>query len=300
MGEARRRKEADPPLGRSKRGLILGSPTEVDLDRNRVKVRAGIDPQELRFATLYWDRLAWPSSRAIFIGGGPDEDYLQKVGILSRPDHTFYGVMADTVARSYIAAFQALDEKEPGQWSVSLGENTLQIFGGTLADSPAFSPASNLQVDLIRSIPVPDKDVPLAEVLEFKRKRRDELERLREELDKLQDFVKSGPNQVAALEKAKQEIDRACADAIRVAFEWQWPVRLTGSKCTFECKPIDGIIAAMSTHALGLPLTQAALAGLVPVAASAIKFSFDGVSWRGLKPRRSPFNFVARYHMELF
>jgi len=300
MGEAKRRKAADPSLARPKRGLIIGSPTEVDLDRNRVKFRAGIDPQELRFATLYWDRLVWPSSRAIFIGGGPDEDYLQRVGILSRPDHTFYGVMADTVARSYIAAFQALDEKEPGQWSVSLGENTLKIFGGTLADAPAFSPASNLQVDLIRAIPVPDKDVPLAEVLEFKRKRRDELELLREELDKLKDFVKSAHEQGAALEKAKQEIDRACADAIRVAFEWQWPVRLTGFKCTFEWKPLESVLTAITAHAWGLPLTQAALTGLVPAAGSAMKTSFDGVSWRGLKPRRSAFNFVARYHSELF
>ena len=292
-------------MGRPKRGLIISSPTEIDLDRNAVKVAGGIDGQELRLAALYWDRLAWPASRGVYVAGGPDEDFLQKVGMLSRPDHTAYGSVAAVVADSYIAVLRELDEKEPGQWGVSLGEKTLKIVGGTLANVPGFSPANNLQVELIRAIPVPDKDVPLAEVLEFKRKRKDELERLREELDKIQDRVRNALHHEAELAKAKIEIDRACADAIKVASEWQWPFRLTNFRASYNGNPLSDLsegASIISDLILDLSDTNVEL-GLLRAGSkvlSGFKISHDGYEYRGIRKRPGPYGYVAHFHRELF
>lgn len=67
MGEA-----SDPNFG--KRGLVVSAPFEVQGTTLRVR-SSNLDPQELRSSVLLWDRLVWPSSRAIHLASGPDESF---------------------------------------------------------------------------------------------------------------------------------------------------------------------------------------------------------------------------------
>ncbi len=69
MGEAKCRKVNDPNFGRvpksaNYRGLVVSPPIEIDGTSLHVK-SSNLDPQELRFALLFWDQLVWPSSRAV-------------------------------------------------------------------------------------------------------------------------------------------------------------------------------------------------------------------------------------------
>jgi hypothetical protein len=59
-----------------------------------------------------WDELVWPSSRAIYFASGPDEQFLEQVGVLTRPLYTFYGDMAQGMAMTQIAAFRDYDQKD--------------------------------------------------------------------------------------------------------------------------------------------------------------------------------------------
>ena len=132
-----------------------------------------VESQELRFALLFWDRLVWPSSRAIHFSSGPDETFLESAGILTRPEYTFNGDGAQGIARGQIQAYQELERSEPGVWALAQGENSLLLKDG-LADE-----GKGTLVELHRAIPVPKQDVPLAEILEFRQRRRDELVLLR-------------------------------------------------------------------------------------------------------------------------
>jgi hypothetical protein len=60
----------------TQRGLVVSSPLVIQGGRIFVG-SSNLDPQELRFSLLFWDRLAWPASRNIHFGSGPDEQFLE-------------------------------------------------------------------------------------------------------------------------------------------------------------------------------------------------------------------------------
>jgi Family of unknown function (DUF6236) len=220
---------------------------------------------------------------------------------LVRPFFTFDGGDAAGMAMTHIAAFKHFDQKEPGKWALAQGENSLLLRNGDLeVDKGAF-------IELYRAIPVPDRDVPLNDVLEFKQKRGDELLLLRNEIDNIFSELNCANNGAADLANHVARIDAACSDAVRVSKEWQFPVRLSNLKASFDWRPIatlrDAIVAYMAANALSLPATTSILAGLVGAAsgsASAIKIASDDFGWRGLRPRQGPYRYVSQFHNELF
>ena len=299
MGEAKRRKAADPSYGRSKRGLVVSAP--ITIEGTMLQMRSSnIDPQELRLAVLFWDRLVWPSSRGLYLSSGPDEQFLEQERILSRPEYTVWGEAAQGFAKSHMQAFLDLEAREPGQWSLAQGENSLLIRDRLLESG------AGVLLELHRALPVPDKDVPLNEILEFKRRRNGELELLRTELDGFVVAVNQAEDKAADLEKHVAKIDAACADALRVSREWQFPVRLANLKASIEFRPFVTAGAGIAAFALGaasaLPASTAFLAGISGAAAAtalALKFSAD-FGWRGLKRRLGPYRYVYQFHNELF
>lgn len=90
MGEAKQRMRSDPAYGRvpkdsRRRGLIVSAPIEIEGNRLYAK-SSTLDPQELRFALLFWDQLVWPSSRAIHFASGADELFLESpTALLPQP-----------------------------------------------------------------------------------------------------------------------------------------------------------------------------------------------------------------------
>ena len=115
----------------TKRGLIVSCPMEIHGESVSVK-NTGLDPQELRVALLFWDELVWPSSRGIYIASGPDEQFLEQAGVLTRPSFTFYGDVSHGMAMTQIAAFRDYDRKEPGKWALAQGENSFLLKRGAL------------------------------------------------------------------------------------------------------------------------------------------------------------------------
>jgi hypothetical protein len=273
----------------------------VEIEGTRVSIRSSnLDPQELRFALLFWNRLVWPSSRAIYLASGPDEQFLEQAGILSRPEYTFLGDGAQGLARTHVHALIDLDSREPGQWSLAQGENSLLLKDNLLERDVG------VLLELQRAIPVPDKDVPLNEILEFKNRRKDELQLLRAELDGFVAAINQAEDKAAELENHVAKVDAACVDVLRVSREWQFPVRLTNLKASVEFRPLVTAAGGMAAFALGtanaLPMSAAVLAGIsgaVAASTPALKLSGD-FGWRGLKRRLGPYRYVYQFHNELF
>jgi hypothetical protein len=302
MGEAKRRKAADPNYGHPKPvrpGLVVSAPVEIEGTRANIR-SSNLDPQELRFSLLFWNRLVWPASRAIYLASGPDEQFLEQAGILSRPEYTFSGDGAQGLARTHIHALIDLDSREPGQWSLAQGENSLLLKDNLLERDVG------VLLELQHAIPVPDKDVPLNEILEFKNRRKDELQLLRTELDGFVAAINQAEDKAAELKNHVAKVDAACVDALRVSREWQFPVRLTNLKASVEFRPFVTAAGGMAAFALGtanaLPMSASVLAGIsgaLAVSAPALKLSGD-FGWRGLKRRLGPYRYVYQFHNELF
>jgi hypothetical protein len=289
MGEAKHRKATDASYGRPKRGLVMSPPIEINGSELVVKA-SNIDKQELRYALLFWDKIVWPSSHAVYLQSNRDEVFLEEAGVLRRPNYTVVGDIARGIMLGQIQAFMDLDKKEPGQWSLSQGKNTLLLKDST------FQAVRGASIELFRAIPVPDRDVPLNEILEFKLKRRDELFHLQSQIDNFLLAIEQAEDKIGELNRSIKQVDAACADLLKVGKDWKFPIRLSNWKVSFELRPFPLIFAAISgwdIAGIGMPLTTAV------VGASSLKISAD-ISLQPSNKRQNPYLYVHQFHKEVF
>lgn len=296
MGEAKQRKAVDATYGRipkvrPKRGLIVSCPLEIDGTTLAIK-QTMLDQQELRFALLFWDELVWPQSRALHIASGPDEQFLEQEGVLSRPEYTFDGDMAQGLLKTYMRAFDEHDKREPGAWALSQGETSLLVADGQAIEG------NGTTLELYRAIPIPRHDVPLQEVLEFRARRKDELLLLRQHLD---GFVQGMASTTASgIATRVNEIDAACSDLLRVGKEWRFPMHLSNLKTTFGLSTpkflgaIGGGWKIAEPYGLTAATATAAIAGLV----STLELKAD-IGFRPVRRPKNPYRYAYFIEREL-
>jgi Family of unknown function (DUF6236) len=110
----------------NERGLVISTPVKVQ--GSRFSGGGDLDPQELRFSLLFWDKLDFPNNNIVSLQS-PTADFLRDVGILQRTRITVGG--AGDVAQGFLAAhleaFRILDRKEPGVWSLGAGKNSVSF-----------------------------------------------------------------------------------------------------------------------------------------------------------------------------
>jgi Family of unknown function (DUF6236) len=207
---------------------------------------------------------------------------------------------AEPFVRSQLEEFKKREASQKGIWDLCQNSSLL------LKASREVIEGGGLGIELVNAIPVPDKDVPLNEILEFKQKRNDELTALRAELDKLGRTINAAGDPAAELKRAVAHIDKSCADVLRVSGEWQFPVRLSNQEMALDLKPFEvlvgGIAASVLASSTALSTTQAILSGIggaLFAAKSAIKITGD-IGLQGIKRRMSPFAYVAHVHTKLF
>lgn len=243
----------------------------------------------------------WPANNVIHIGGDEDVKFLEQSKILSRPNVVLSGAFSgpEPFILSQVQTFNDLSADPKSIWDICQNSATLiAAAGGDVVES------GGIGMELIKAIPVPDKDVPLNEIMQFKARRSDELCALREELDNLASSVSRAADIEAELRSQLAKVDKACSDVLKISAEWQFPVRLSSTKLALDLKPFEvlaGAVAAVSglTYLSGVQAALAAVGGATWGAKSAIKITGD-IGWKGLKPRKTPFAYVSKFHRELF
>ncbi len=301
MGEARQRKMNDPLFGKVGRdqhfrGVVLTNPMRIDGER--VQLNGGLHPEELRYALLFWDQLVWPSSRMVHIEGDDDAKYLESAGVLKRPDYSVNGCAAQGLLAGVLAAHQDLSRENPRAWALLEGPNSISF------DREGAGRPRGLGVDLVKCIPVPAGDVPLAEILEFKHRRRDELLLLRAELERLNSLALLSNDPEEFIYLAMQEIDKATRDVLAVSREWQFPVALADKRIEFapdltKAAANAATAAAVNTLLLEaiMPLSSAVLSSGAAVV-SQFKLSATP-KFVGVRRSLGPYAYAYRIHREL-
>jgi len=216
---------------------------------------------------------------------------LEAAGVLKRPDYTFNGDAAQGMAMSQYKAYRDLEEREPGVWALAQGENTL-LWKEGLVDQDSGS-----AIELHRAIPIPKHDVPLAEILEFKHRRRDELRLLRQHLESFVCAMESSDDRPKAFQEAVGEIDVACANLLKIGKEWQSPVYLSNMKAAFSLAPVKFVPSFVAGWKLGEPFGLAAASAVAAAvgAASTLEIKSD-FGLRGIKRPASPYRYA--YHID--
>ncbi|MDO6591729.1 hypothetical protein DS901_13375 [Loktanella sp. D2R18] len=177
------------------------------------------DPGELRRAILYWDFVWRPELR--FVPGivTTDEKFLVECGVYSVDPASWikpepWPGLSDYITETYQSCFEREEETDPGAWVVSHGEGGLDI-----QPSDSLQSGRGAVAKLCRALPVPCEDVPLQDLLEFRQRRKEEIDSLRFEIDGLFSRVVNSQDTDFEFRRAVSEIDQKCADVVKVGRE---------------------------------------------------------------------------------
>lgn len=298
MGESKRRKETDKNYGsisnkKIERGIIISSPMIIN-ERKMTIGGAHIDPTELRFSLLFWDKLAWPHNHFVNMNGNAETSYLVECGILSRPIYQVGGDMAESIAKGYIDTYINLEKKHPGEWTMAQSDRGLLLHLDTLENDKGAS------LELFRAIPIPRHDVALADILEFKLKRQDELFSFRHHIDQLTAKIKDSDTPEEDLRKAITEIDTVCSDLLKVSKEYQIPFYISDFKTSLNINPLKVISAAKKAWDLAEPygMPAATAAAITAGGLSTLSFKSD-YGFRPIKLPKSPYRYAYSIGKEL-
>ncbi|HDS8729519.1 TPA: DUF6236 family protein [Klebsiella pneumoniae] len=146
---------------------------------------------------------------------------------------------------------------------------------------------------MVNTIPLPDDSTDIEKVLEFRLKRSDQLRLLINHINSLSIRVESSTAPGTELRKAMNDIDLACAEAIRIYKENNIKINHSNIKINFNIKDIMKVAAATYGGAsLIMPQTAAAFSGIVAGAASTVDWQ-DAISIKKIDTS-NPFNYVAQ------
>lgn len=308
MGESKRRKKLDPGYGIRPRGgvgiMLIPDFYEEGTTNRSLLMPSQLRAEQIRFGLCFWDRIAWPTVTPIPSPNDVDMEFLQTEGVLIRPEVGLVPNMVSPgrgLAESYWMAYQELENKEPGRWSLSgTAESDIKFFLGDL-----ITPDRGITVSLHRAVPIPTKDVVLHDLLEFKLKREAELLALRGEINACKQLVTSARDSSEAFAIQKDRIDAACTNLLVVSREKKMPVSISDVQIAYELSgsaalTLAGATAAFAAGKLELSGVSTFLAAVGVAAASGIKFtSTFGASNKNKKLLNSPFRYIHYLHEEI-
>lgn len=269
----------------SKRGLVISRPTTIS---NNGFSMGPLSLQELRFSLLFWDKLNYPENFIVHTKMGAETSFLHEAGILERLRVDLPGGRTEIiVAMTQVAAFRALDAAEPGVWSLATGENSLTFDAGELEEG------RGALVQIHRAIPVPDKDVHLQDVLDFRARRKSELLKLRFHIEAIYQRVIAAGDGPLAINTETDQLQVAIVDFIKVSRETKFKLRPVSINASLN------LIKGVTTGVAGFNAGFSTLASLAAGAGAAISIG-PGTALSKREPTGTPFKYVLDYHDEVF
>lgn len=278
-----------PTLSPSESGILL--PTAAAVSGQQIR-DAYHSREEIMSALLLWDVIAYPTNTAITIMSG-DVAALRDLGALKVVNAQLSGG-AETILAGERAVFDRLLETSPNRWAV------LPAAGGRFIRPGDLTEHGGAAFSLYNALPVPTREVPFEDVMEFRHHRQAELIALRAHINGLADEIGQHADQEAELQLAVEKLDRSISDQIRVTREAFGAFSLIRLKVGFNAGDafkegaFGGGAAAFAQQELPNVMLAAGIAGL----RAGLKFDLD---LEGFKMARghSPFQYVVNAHSEL-
>lgn len=153
---------------------VIAAPAIINIQGDGFMMERGLSPQEIRYYALYWDRVVIPGNNLVYIGL-PDEELLIESGVIERPRVDFQGSFSGAEIGHAFAIAQAavakklIEEEKSTDWVLHQIGNQLNI------PKEYVEAKHSLRFELINLLPVPDGDIPIPDILEFKERRATEL-----------------------------------------------------------------------------------------------------------------------------
>jgi len=202
-------------------------------DKKGFQIAGGISPEELNYLTLYWDRLVSPTNNIVHYTFF-NHDELIKCGLLERPRFKTQGIfqgdaLPNFYASSHVSTIENLrKENSDVDWRMHHFDDQV------LLPDEVSQKKEVIRFELDNLLPVPPKETPLHDILEFKERRKAELLALHGYLDELYEEVLNAGDFNLQRAKALSGLKEAIKDLNELNNHyWKSPLKL-GFSSSFE------------------------------------------------------------------
>ncbi|MGJ8482954.1 DUF6236 family protein [Pseudoalteromonas sp. SYSU M81236] len=243
-----------------------------------------MDLNDLRFALLFWDKFdvtcyeqfsyrsspGWPNPNQeldLLIKEGlafVDESDIDLNKVTTEPLY-----IQDVIALKPYAVLQKYLEKNDTDWSF------FQTSGGLYTPDKCATQQDTIEFQLMNMLPVPRMDVPICEVLEFKQKRADELNELRNTIYELVSRVCNAEQteKEATRVKDKLAFDLESYNKVITEFNSRTVLKGLNQIVTNPINAYPGAVSAIATILGQIPNEVSASFGIAALSASAVNFA---------------------------
>ncbi|KEY42688.1 DUF6236 family protein [Pantoea agglomerans] len=185
----------------------------------------GISPLDLNYFALYWDKISVPDNN--FLGFRlPNEDVFIDCGVLERPMMNIGGRFHSNDFPKFLAEEQiGLVDKlrrmdKSSYWSIH------QKGDGAVIATERGVVKETVRLELSNLLPVPSADIHIHEILEFKQRRKDELEALHSYCDDLYFEVINSADPCLQAAKSFNNLKQAIENLDKLNSEgWRSPIK---------------------------------------------------------------------------
>ncbi|HBR2006985.1 hypothetical protein BANRA_01986 [Klebsiella quasipneumoniae] len=232
-----------------KRGIV-SLPLALNSLPGGFYINGGITQLDLNFFALYWDELLIPYSRIHYFGI-ENEDLYIKAGFLKRPEIPLLknqytdsdAIPMNLWAQTYFLDLKRQEEKD-SDWRLN------QIGDSLCLNNSTSDKVKGLRIELSNVLPVPDLSVSINDILEFKLKRRDEINAFNNYLDELYLEVLNSGDFYLSKAKAFSKLKSAIDDLEKLNAEgWRSPIKFDTSE-VFEANNQDIISGISALYAI--------------------------------------------------
>lgn len=204
---------------------VVALPFEAHQREHGFEIGDALSALQLNYFALYWDKISVPTN--IFFGLQlPNEEVFKETGLLTRPMINVGSTLAieDFPKVHLLAQVQLTDHlrevDKSTAWSIhQTGDNSLLFADQSVSKE-------TVRLELENLLPVPSTNVALHEILEFKYRRKDELQALHSYCDELYfEIINSGDPTLQAA-KTFSKLKQSISDLDKLNAEgWRSPVK---------------------------------------------------------------------------
>jgi hypothetical protein len=205
-----------------KKGIIT-APGKITVVKNGFSVNP-LSPDDIKFLTLYWDRIVIPETNLIRVEYPYSKDLIN-CGIVTEIDampNVTTVTDGEEVPRRIINAqyefFDLVHNHPDIDWSIhQTGSSVINK-----QDDPLTQTAHEQEIikfTLRNCLPIPDENIPLCDILEFKERRADELSHLHVHMDTLYQEILSAGDTNLANKTALKDLKNNISDIRKVSLE---------------------------------------------------------------------------------
>lgn len=263
--------------------------------RTHINATSSISRKEVNYYSLYWDGFIVPSNTVI--GNDiPFERDLMDMGLLERPKLTYYSSegLPEAIAQFQVELLENYRKIQSSvDWSLHFPGET-EVF--PLTEDPLYE---NLRFELLNSLPVPDETIELADILEFKARRKDELDALHAYIDDIYLQVLKSPDVPLLKAGAYSEFEKALRDINSLSKE-SWKDSIVGFNFSFDfSSPKDVAVAFLGAAGATLSDNKYELAiGLAAAGISALNIKKSKSIILNTNNERKNISFLASAYKE--